>query len=166
MAAYGSIEELKNAINDSIYANDAGLVTAEILQERLHDVIDTLSALGGSGGADLSSLEEENALTQIFAGADKVATEAWVGEQEFIPATEKGSSGGIAELDETGKVPADQLPDTIGEGSVESLATTNFWVGEESGKLVFKYGATVIASLSSAGYLKVKDEWEGFVAAP
>lgn len=45
---YASIEELKNAINDSIYANDAGLITAEILQERIHDVIDTINAIGAS----------------------------------------------------------------------------------------------------------------------
>jgi hypothetical protein len=109
MAAYGTIQELKNAINDSIYANDAGLLTAEILQERLHDIIDTLEVLVGSGEGDISALESANNLAQIYAGADKVATEAWVGEQTFISAAEKGANNGIAELDENGKVAASQL---------------------------------------------------------
>jgi hypothetical protein len=50
--------------------------------------------------------------------------------------------------------------------AASSVVMANFSILQESGKLVFKYGSTVIASLSSAGYLKVKDEWEGFVAAP
>jgi hypothetical protein len=89
MAAYGTIQELKNAINATIYANNEGLLTAEILQERLHDIIDTLDALGESGEGGLSALESANALAQIYAGADKVATEAWVGEQAFIPQRRK-----------------------------------------------------------------------------
>ena len=42
-------------------------------------------------------------------------------------------------------------------GSVTSLTTTNFTIVEESGKLVIKYGATVVASFSSAGALIAKD---------
>ena len=38
-------------------------------------------------------------------------------------------------------------------GSVTSLTTTNFTIVEESGKLVIKYGGTVVASFSSAGAL-------------
>ena len=41
-----------------------------------------------------------------------------------------------------------------------SISTGNFSVSEESGRLVFKYGSTVIASISSAGYLKTLDEIE------
>jgi hypothetical protein len=39
---------------------------------------------------------------------------------------------------------------TLG-GSVTSLTTTNFTVQESGGKLIFKYGATTIASLDSSG---------------
>jgi hypothetical protein len=35
------------------------------------------------------------------------------------------------------------------------LTTTNFSVEESGGKLVFKYGATTIASMTSAGVLTV-----------
>jgi hypothetical protein len=38
-------------------------------------------------------------------------------------------------------------------GTVAKLQTTNFTIMEESGKLVIKYGATVVASFSSAGAL-------------
>jgi hypothetical protein len=36
-------------------------------------------------------------------------------------------------------------------GSAVSLATTNFTIQESGGKLIFKYGATTIASMTSAG---------------
>jgi hypothetical protein len=36
-------------------------------------------------------------------------------------------------------------------GSAQSLATTNFTIQESGGKLIFKYGATTIASMDSAG---------------
>jgi hypothetical protein len=39
---------------------------------------------------------------------------------------------------------------TLG-GAVTSLTTTNFTVEESGGKLLFKYGATTIASMDSAG---------------
>lgn len=47
MAVYGSLTELKTAITETIYQNNAGLVTAEILQERLLDIIDTLESWTG-----------------------------------------------------------------------------------------------------------------------
>jgi hypothetical protein len=36
-------------------------------------------------------------------------------------------------------------------GTVAKLATTNFSVEESGGKLLFKYGATTIASMDSSG---------------
>ncbi|MEU3102919.1 hypothetical protein [Streptomyces griseoflavus] len=38
-----------------------------------------------------------------------------------VPAAEKGTPGGVATLDGTGKVPAAQLPESIGEGAVASV---------------------------------------------
>jgi hypothetical protein len=46
MAVFGSLEELKTAITDTIYQNNAGLITAEVLQERMIDIIDTFDAIG------------------------------------------------------------------------------------------------------------------------
>jgi hypothetical protein len=165
MTAFASIQDLKNRINASIYANDAGLVTAEDLQECLHDVIDTLDALNGSGG-DISALEEVNALSAIYAGSKKVATEEWVGEQNFIPAAEKGEADGVASLGSDGKVPASQLPAAAVGGDTSQVTMANFWIGQENGKIVFKHEGVVIGSLDSTGYFKAKNEIEGFVAAP
>lgn len=51
MAAYDSIENLKLAVTAAVYQNNAGRITAEDLQELLHDIIDTLAVLGGGGGS-------------------------------------------------------------------------------------------------------------------
>jgi hypothetical protein len=43
-----------------------------------------------------------------------------------------------------------------------ALHMTNFTIQQESGKVVIKYGSTVVASISSAGYLKLLNEVEAF----
>lgn len=43
-----------------------------------------------------------------------------------------------------------------------ALHMTNFTIQQESGKVVVKYGSTVIASISSTGYLKLLNEVEAF----
>lgn len=249
MAIYSSIEELKNAINDSIYANDSGLITAEDLQQRLHDIIDTLNSIGGGGSID--GIEE--------------FLSSWLADQSFVldddarltgnvRTSEKGVANGVAELDSTGKVPSAQLPSYVddvievanyaalpsapnaetgkiyvtldtnityrwgGSAWVEisaslalgetsgtayrgdrgkaaydhantsgnphgttaagvgalavgataaaslKLLTGSFTIEEISNELVIKYGATVIGKITSAGYLKMKDEIEPFAA--
>jgi len=42
---------------------------------------------------------------------------------------------------------------SISAGSASSLVTTNFTIEESGGKLVFKYGTTTIASMSSTGVI-------------
>jgi len=39
-------------------------------------------------------------------------------------------------------------------GTVAKLATTNFSIEESGGKLIFKYGSTTVASMTSAGVFK------------
>lgn len=46
------------------------------------------------------------------------------------------------------------------------LSTANFTIEEVSNRLIIRYGSTIIASISSAGYLKAKDEIEAFVSTP
>jgi hypothetical protein len=50
---------------------------------------------------------------------------------DFIPTSEKGSNGGVAELDSSGKVPASQLPSYVDD--VKSYPTKNDFpaVGED-----------------------------------
>ena len=75
---FATIQELKNVINDSIYENSSGLVTAVILQERLHDIIDTLNVVGISIEGAKEYLENNNDLSQIKIGTNKAATEGYV----------------------------------------------------------------------------------------
>jgi len=86
---YPTIQELKNAITDSIYQNDAGLVTAEIVQERMIDIIETLDAIGGGGSSldDVKTfLESANDLAQLYIGDGKAATEGWVEAKGYVTA--------------------------------------------------------------------------------
>lgn len=50
----------------------------------------------------------------------------------------------------TGTWPNQTIAST-GTGTAGSLVTTNFTIEESGGKLIFKYGATTIASMTSAG---------------
>jgi hypothetical protein len=50
---------------------------------------------------------------------------------------------------------------TLG-GAVSSVTTTNFTIEESGGKLVFKYGSTVIASMDSSGNLTTLANITGF----
>lgn len=58
MAAYQTIEELKLAVTAAIYQNNSGKITAEDLQELLHDLIDTFEAIGGGGGGGGTGVTE------------------------------------------------------------------------------------------------------------
>lgn len=73
-------------------------------------------------------------------------------------------TGGVgylsARTSETNIIYYDPSTGKVSYGS--GFKTTNFTITEESGKLVFKYGSTVIASISSAGYFKAADEVEAF----
>jgi hypothetical protein len=53
----------------------------------------------------------------------------------------------------TGTLPAANGGTGNVNGTVAKLATTNFTIEESGGNLVFKYGATVIASMDSSGNL-------------
>ena len=46
MAAYATLQDLKNHINQQIYSNNAELITGVVMQETLHDMLDTLESLG------------------------------------------------------------------------------------------------------------------------
>lgn len=49
-----TLEELKEAIDNIIVENDKGEITATTLNMLLHDMSDTLSELGGSGGGQFN----------------------------------------------------------------------------------------------------------------
>ncbi|MEU3162048.1 hypothetical protein ACPCAJ_26230 [Streptomyces griseoincarnatus] len=106
------------------------------------------------------------------SAADVVLSAADVGA---LPATAAGAAGGVAQLDATGKVPAEQLPDTSGAGAVESVngqtgvvvlaaadvgaaATSHTHTAVQVGAIATtaRGAASGVASLDSSGRLPVE----------
>jgi hypothetical protein len=90
----------------------------------------------------------DNTVSSLDAATFRTAIGAGTGGGSVSSVAGTGSANGLTlsgTVTSTGNI-------TLG-GSVTSLTTTNFTIVEESGKLVIKYGATVIASFSSAGAL-------------
>jgi hypothetical protein len=86
-----------------------------------------LSAIGGSGGGSVASVTASAPLASSGGATPNITLSG------ALP-TANGGTGNI-------------------NGTVAKLATTNFSIEESGGKLVFKYGATTIASMDSSGNL-------------
>lgn len=91
----------------------------------------------------------------LVAGSNVTITGTW--PNQTIAAAAPGT-GTVTSVAGTGSANGLSLSGTVTStgnitlgGSVTSLTTTNFTVEESGGKLVFKYGATVIASMDSSG---------------
>jgi hypothetical protein len=90
----------------------------------------------------------DNTVSSLSAADFRTAIGAGTGGGSVTSVAGTGSANGLTlsgTVTSTGNI-------TLG-GSVTSLTTTNFTIVEESGKLVIKYGGTVVASFSSAGAL-------------
>jgi hypothetical protein len=100
----------------------------------------------------------------LVAGANVTITGTW--PNQTIAAASPGtgtvtavtasaplaSSGGTTpNISFTGTLPTANGGTGNANGTVAKLTTTNFTIEESGGKLVFKYGATTIASMNSAG---------------
>jgi hypothetical protein len=82
--------------------------------------------------------------TNIAAGsANVIPYQTGSGATSFLPA---GTSGYVLQSNGSGSAPSWATGVSAG-----SVVTTNFSITESGGKLIFKYGATTIASLSSTG---------------
>ena len=76
--------------------------------------------------------------------------------QERIKLVTSGGAGTVlpSQASNTGKfLTTDGTSTSWATPSVSSLTTTNFTIEESGGKLIFKYGATTIASMSSTGLI-------------
>ena len=110
-------------------------------------------------GANLFIISNPSAVTFPRFNADNTVSS--LSAADFRTAIGAGVGGGtVTSVAGTGTANGLTLSGTVTStgnitlsGSVTSLTTTNFTIVEESGKLVIKYGATVIASFSSAGAL-------------
>jgi len=91
----------------------------------------------------------------LVAGTNVTITGTW--PNQTINAAAPGA-GTVTSVSGTGSANGLSLSGTVTStgnitlgGAVTSLTTTNFTIEESGGKLVFKYGATVIASMDSSG---------------
>jgi hypothetical protein len=91
----------------------------------------------------------------LVAGSNVVITGTW--PNQTIAAAAPGT-GTVTSVAGTGSANGLSLSGTVTStgnitlgGAVTSLTTTNFTIEESGGKLVFKYGATTIASMDSSG---------------
>jgi len=114
-------------------------------------------------GGNLFTISNPSAVTFPRFNADNTVSS--LSASDFRTAIGAGVGGGtVTSVAGTGSVNGLTLSGTVTStgnitlgGSVTSLTTTNFTIVEESGKLVIKYGGTVVASFSSAGALIAKD---------
>jgi len=110
-------------------------------------------------GGNLFTISNPSAVTFPRFNADNTVSS--LNAADFRTAIGAGTGGGtVTSVAGTGSANGLTLSGTVTSsgaislsGSVTSLTTTNFTVMEESGKLVIKYGGTVVASFSSAGAL-------------
>jgi hypothetical protein len=103
----------------------------------------------GSAMVELSASVTATTATNLAGGsASQIAYQSAAGTTSFIA---NGTSGQVFKSNGA-SVPTWVDQSTItGVASASTLATTNFSIVESGGKLIFKYGATTIASLSSTG---------------
>ena len=110
-------------------------------------------------GGNLFTISNPSAVTFPRFNADNTVSS--LNAADFRTAIGAGSGGGsVTSVAGTGTANGLTLSGTVTtsgnitlSGSVTSLTTTNFTIMEESGKLVIKYGGTVVASFSSEGAL-------------
>ena len=110
-------------------------------------------------GGNLFTISNPSAVTFPRFNADNTVSS--LNAADFRTAIGAGTGGGsVSSVAGTGSANGLTLSGTVTStgnitlgGSVTSLTTTNFTIVEEGGKLVIKYGATVIASFSSTGAL-------------
>jgi hypothetical protein len=158
-----------NTVDEKLYfKNSAGAV--KLLAANITPV-----ANGGSGattasaartnfgattlGGNLFTISNPSAVTFPRFNADNTVSS--LNAADFRTAIGAGTGGGsVSSVAGTGSANGLTLSGTVTStgnitlgGSVTSLTTTNFTIVEESGKLVIKYGGTVVASFSSAGAL-------------
>jgi hypothetical protein len=115
----------------------------------------TSGAVTLSGTLAVANGGTGTATPALVAGSNVVITGTW--PNQTIAAAAPGT-GTVTSVAGTGSANGLSLSGTVTStgnitlgGAVTSLTTTNFTIEEAGGKLVFKYGATTIASMDSSG---------------
>lgn len=100
---------------------------------------------------------EFNAISSAIASKANTASPAFTGTPTAPVPTAGSNTSQIATTSfvtgalSSGTIGANTTGNAATATNASNLATTNFTITESGGKLVFKYGATVIASMDSAG---------------
>lgn len=84
-----TLEELKEAIDNIIVENDKGEITATALNMLLHDMSDTLSELGNSGGGECLYLCLGDSLEEYTDPSGQIRTRPAVKNPENLEANKK-----------------------------------------------------------------------------
>ena len=115
--------------------------------------------------------------TVAFSGSykdlsDKPTIPSAAADVGAIPATEKGAAGGVAELDSSGHVPADQLPsyvDDVIDAYIVSGATafSSGWLSASDGGTALTPESGKVYIILTAGQYEAQTyRWSGTVYAP
>ena len=126
-------------------------INAEVIRQSQEEARQTASAIAvqnANTATDRANLAAE-ACEEIVAGTG------------FISVTEKGLAGGVATLDQTGKVPLEQLPDVSVEVDTALSAEStnpiaNKAVAEEFGKYLPKSGGDISGATQIFNHLYVR----------
>ena len=111
-----------------------GSVTAEMLQPNyLADIrVEVSKAQSYKAEAQTSATDAANSASDAQIYANRAAESAAKAEEvvggNFIPMSAKGAANGVASLDDSGKIPEEQLPDNVG-GDItrdEVIAALNY----------------------------------------
>lgn len=108
-------------------------------------------------------IENTHAVKKVADAAQAAAEEAVESAGTAIPATQKGTPGGLAELDETGKVPSSQLPGYVDdvvdgyyhEGAFYSDLTHEHKITPESGKIYVDVESNITYRWSGTVYVAI-----------
>jgi hypothetical protein len=111
-----------------------------------------------SGLLPIASGGTGTATPALVAGSNITITGTW--PNQTIAGAASGGTGTVTSVAGTGSTNGLSLSGTVTTsgnitlgGAVTSLTTTNFTIEEAGGKLIFRFGATVIASMDSSGNL-------------
>lgn len=115
--------------------------------------LDTSTYLTGSGTATLSN-KTINATTNSITDSSIATGDILKSNGTKFVRLARGSANRVLKVNTGGT--------DLEYGVVESLTTSGFSILEESGKIVIKYGSTVIFSITSAGLLTVGNDVVAF----
>lgn len=122
--------------------------------------VDGKDGLDGKDGVSVSNAQidfDGSLVITLSTGQEINVGEVVAPElQERIKLVTSGGAGTVlpSQASNTGKfLTTDGTSTSWATPSVSSLVTTNFTIEESGGKLLFKYGATTIASMSSTGVI-------------